>query len=95
MIRLLHRVINFSFSGLRLLLPYCGFVDIFEYVPSVRVTKRCHYYDPEDNPSCTFGVWHPLAAEKLLTYYINSASDKDVFQTGFVRITGTKNMNCS
>ncbi|CAG9863526.1 unnamed protein product [Phyllotreta striolata] len=83
-----------GFLGLRLLLPYCSFVDVFEYVPSARVTKRCHYYDPEENPSCTFGVWHPLAAEKLLTYYINLASDRDVFQTGFVRIAGAKNFEC-
>ncbi|KAJ8920933.1 hypothetical protein NQ315_015726 [Exocentrus adspersus] len=83
-----------GFLGLRLLLPHCVFVDMFEYVPSTRVTKRCHYYDPEDNPACTFGVWHPLAAEKLLTYYINSADDKTVFQRGYVRIPGFKNFNC-
>lgn len=80
--------------GLRLLLPFCNFVDMFEYVPSTRVTKRCHYYDPEDNPACTFGVWHPLAAEKLLTYHINSVNDKEVFQIGYVRISGFRNLGC-
>ncbi|KAG5893484.1 hypothetical protein JTB14_010535 [Gonioctena quinquepunctata] len=81
-----------GFLGLRLLLPFCNFVDVFEYVPSTRVTKRCHYYDPEDNPSCTFGVWHPLAAEKLLTYFISTADDKTSFQIGYVRITGFRNL---
>ncbi|CAH1183746.1 unnamed protein product [Phaedon cochleariae] len=84
-----------GFLGLKLLLPFCNFVDVVEYVPSVRVTRRCHYYDPEDNPSCTFGVWHPLAAEKLLTFFINYASDNEVFQKGYVRIAGFKNMDCS
>ncbi|XP_072388882.1 beta-galactoside alpha-2,6-sialyltransferase 1 [Diabrotica undecimpunctata] len=83
-----------GFLGLRLLLPFCSFVDVFEYVPSARVTRRCHYYDPEDNPSCTFGVWHPLAAEKLLALYINTADDKAVFQTGYIRILGSRKAKC-
>ncbi|CAG9835211.1 unnamed protein product [Diabrotica balteata] len=83
-----------GFLGLRLLLPFCSFVDVFEYVPSARVTRRCHYYDPEDNPSCTFGVWHPLAAEKLLALYINTADDKAVFQTGYIRILGSRMAKC-
>ncbi|VEN60858.1 unnamed protein product [Callosobruchus maculatus] len=83
-----------GFIGLKLLLSVCKWIDFFEYVPSARATKRCHYYDPENNPACTFGVWHPLAAEKLLTYYINSASDRDAFQTGFVRIRGLERNDC-
>lgn len=84
-----------GFLGLRLLLPHCNFVDVVEYIPSTRVTKRCHYYDPNENPACTFGVWHPLAAEKLLTYHLNKASDRDVFQNGFVRISGFRNLKCA
>lgn len=83
-----------GFLGLSILLPHCDYVDVFEYVPSVRVTKKCHYYDDEDNASCTFGVWHPLAAEKLLTYSINMASDTAVFQEGYVRVLGFKDLKC-
>ncbi|KAF7287186.1 hypothetical protein GWI33_002551 [Rhynchophorus ferrugineus] len=83
-----------GFLGLRLLLPHCDFVDIVEYIPSVRVTSRCHYYDPDTNKACTFGVWHPLAAEKLLTYHINEAADMDVFQKGFIRVKGFKHLKC-
>lgn len=82
------------FLGLRLLLPYCTFVDMIEYIPSVRVSRKCHYYDLEDNPSCTFGVWHPLAAEKLLTYHLNSVDDREVLQRGYVRVTGFRSLNC-
>ncbi|XP_060517236.1 beta-galactoside alpha-2,6-sialyltransferase 1 [Cylas formicarius] len=83
-----------GFLGLRLLLPVCNTVNVMEYVPSTRLTKRCHYYDPDENPACTFGVWHPLAAEKLLSYYVNVASDKDAFQNGFITIQGFRNLNC-
>lgn len=83
-----------GFLGIAELLHHCNFVDVFEYVPSTRVTKRCHYYDNDNNPSCTFGAWHPLAAEKLLAYALNIASDFDVFQTGFIRIPGFSKINC-
>lgn len=83
-----------GFLGLRLLLPICGFVDLIEYIPSTRVTKKCHYYDTDDNAACTFGVWHPLAAEKLITYHLNLLNDTQVFQQGFVRIPGFQKTNC-
>lgn len=38
------------------------------------------------NARCTFGAWHPLAAEKLMSYRLNSADDFTVFQRGIIRI---------
>lgn len=38
------------------------------------------------NPACTFGSWHPLAAEKLMAIGMNSADDFTVFQNGVIRI---------
>lgn len=34
-------------AGIALLLPYCSYLDIVEYMPSTRLTSRCHYYDSE------------------------------------------------
>lgn len=105
------------FTGLALLLPYCSYVDIVEYMPSTRLTSRCHYYDTEVkfnirnndlnyslneslaiinqmNSACTFGAWHPLAAEKLMTYDMNSANDFSTFQNGVIRIRKPKNNGC-
>ncbi|XP_050302266.1 beta-galactoside alpha-2,6-sialyltransferase 2 [Anthonomus grandis grandis] len=83
-----------GFLGLRLLLPNCNFIDVIEYVPSSKLSKRCHYYDLDVNSACTFGVWHPLAAEKLIAYHLNEANDHEVFQRGYVRIRGFGNLNC-
>lgn len=83
-----------GFLGMVLLLPFCDFVDMVEYIPSTRVTSKCHYYSIEENSACTFGVWHPLAAEKLITYHLNTADDMQVFQKGYVRIAGFKNLKC-
>ncbi|XP_055315555.1 beta-galactoside alpha-2,6-sialyltransferase 1 [Sitodiplosis mosellana] len=84
-----------GFIGLALLLPHCGNIDIVEYMPSTRLTSRCHYYDSEMNSACTFGTWHPLAAEKLMTYDMNSANDFATFQNGVIRIRKPKNNGCN
>lgn len=80
--------------GLALMLPHCSHVNLFEYVPSVRLTKRCHYWDVAEDSSCTFGVWHPLAAEKLLALALNVASDQSVFSDGYVQVLGYDTLQC-
>lgn len=81
-------------AGLALLLPHCSYVNLFEYVPSMRLTKRCHYFDDFEDASCTFGVWHPLAAEKLLALNLNTAADKTVFKAGYITVPGYQTLNC-
>ncbi|XP_076324129.1 beta-galactoside alpha-2,6-sialyltransferase 2-like [Tachypleus tridentatus] len=75
-----------GFLGLLLLLQHCNTVDIYEYIPSMRLTKRCHYYDVHENLGCTLGDWHPLASEKLLSLAMNTASDIQVFVKGKITI---------
>lgn len=115
-----------NFAGIALLLPYCSYLDIVEYMPSTRLTSRCHYYDSEVclwnyyfifififliklhitwmdvyilnfqmNSGCTFGTWHPLAAEKLMTYDMNIANDFSTFQNGVIRIRKPMNNGCN
>lgn len=75
-----------GFVGIALLVPHCETIDVIEYIPSTRLTGRCHYYEEQHNPMCTFGSWHPLAAEKLMVLDYNSADDFSTFQLGVVRI---------
>uniref|UniRef100_A0A8D8ESL9 Beta-galactoside alpha-2,6-sialyltransferase 1 n=1 Tax=Culex pipiens TaxID=7175 RepID=A0A8D8ESL9_CULPI len=75
-----------GFIGLGLLLPACRYVHMIEYIPSSRMNGLCHYYDDEINSACTFGSWHPLAAEKLYVLRMNTATDFTTFQHGIVRI---------
>ena len=74
-----------------LTLGHCDHVDMIEFVPSLRMTRRCHYYDTLQDIGCTIGDWHPLAAEKLLVLSL-SPTDNDqqtaVFDEGYVRIAG-------
>lgn len=77
-----------GFIGLTLLMQFCSKITLYEYVPSVRLTQQCHYYDNTSNYGCTFGNWHPLATEKLFVLALNEASDYDSVMKGKVTITG-------
>ncbi|XP_055917748.1 beta-galactoside alpha-2,6-sialyltransferase 1 [Eupeodes corollae] len=83
-----------GFIGLALLLPHCPYVDFIEYIPSTRLNGRCHYYSKEMNSACTFGAWHPLAAEKLMALDMNIADDLSVFQFGILRIRRPDKLLC-
>ncbi|XP_037952916.1 beta-galactoside alpha-2,6-sialyltransferase 1 [Teleopsis dalmanni] len=83
-----------GFIGLALLLPHCPYVDFIEYIPSTRLNGRCHYYSKELNSACTFGAWHPLAAEKLMALDMNVADDMSVFQLGILRIRRPDKLLC-
>ncbi|KAL9915991.1 beta-galactoside alpha-2,6-sialyltransferase 2 isoform X2 [Glossina fuscipes] len=83
-----------GFIGLALLLPYCSVVHFIEYIPSTRLNGRCHYYSKEINSACTFGSWHPLAAEKLMALDMNIADDISVFQYGILRIKRPNKLLC-
>lgn len=101
------KYLSIAIVGLALLLPYCAYVDVVEYMPSTRLNGRCHYYDNEVlsilcvtqskmqkiytfrlqiDPACTFGAWHPLAAEKIMSFNMSSANNFAVFQQGHLRI---------
>ena len=67
---------------------HCNKVHVYEYVPSMRLTKWCHYYDENENLGCTIGDWHPLAAEKLLALGLNIGNDSEVFAQGFLTLPG-------
>ncbi|XP_065575446.1 beta-galactoside alpha-2,6-sialyltransferase 2-like isoform X2 [Artemia franciscana] len=83
-----------GFLGLLLMLEHCNIVKMYEYVPSTRVTSRCHYYDNIEEIGCTTGEWHPLAAEKLLALAMSIASDEEVFEKGFLKIKGFNKLDC-
>ncbi|KAF8790431.1 beta-galactoside alpha-2,6-sialyltransferase 2-like [Argiope bruennichi] len=83
-----------GFLGILLLLHICDSVDVYEYVPSMRLTKRCHYFDVHEDIGCTLGDWHPLASEKLISLTLNEGSDRDIFVTGKIKMTGFDKQDC-
>ncbi|XP_069941360.1 beta-galactoside alpha-2,6-sialyltransferase 1 [Cherax quadricarinatus] len=83
-----------GFLGIILMMAHCETLSVVEYVPSLRQTNKCHYWNKYENPVCTFGGWHPLATEKLLSLVLNEASDEETFSEGFIRIPGFRSLTC-
>ena len=76
------------------MLAHCQWVDVAEYIPSIRTSKRCHYWDKAEDMGCTFGYWHPLATEKLLALVLNIASDYNTYIKGHATIKGFSQAKC-
>ena len=47
-----------GFIGIIILMKICSDVDIYEYIPSMRISDKCHYYDNHIDIGCTFGHWY-------------------------------------
>ncbi|KAJ8734754.1 hypothetical protein PYW08_014004 [Mythimna loreyi] len=83
-----------GFLGMWFALQRCNRVRVLEYVPSARVSRRCHYHAVQNDESCTIGAWHPLAHEKALAEQMRVNNDLQVFQLGFIEIPGFSKINC-
>ncbi|TKS66693.1 Beta-galactoside alpha-2,6-sialyltransferase 2 [Collichthys lucidus] len=59
--------------GLLLMMSLCGEVSVYEFIPSIRRTDLCHYYERYHDDACTLGAYHPLLYEKLLVQKINQS----------------------
>ena len=77
-----------GFLGLLFLMRHCNMITLYEYIPSIRITNFCHYYDNTTSSGCTFGDWHPLSTEKLYALSLNSASDFEIIAEGFIKVAG-------
>jgi len=77
-----------GFLGVLVALQKCRVAHVFEYIPSMRLTKRCHYYDSHENLGCTLGDWHPLSAEKLIAMGLHTGTDLQMLGEGYITIPG-------
>ncbi|KAG7304125.1 hypothetical protein JYU34_011058 [Plutella xylostella] len=84
-----------GFIGLWFALQQCVRVRMFEYVPSARATRRCHYHRAAADAACTLGAWHPLAMEKAVAERMRDNSDVEVFQTGYIDVPGVGAEPCA
>ncbi|XP_065096132.1 beta-galactoside alpha-2,6-sialyltransferase 2-like [Paramisgurnus dabryanus] len=83
-----------GFIGIAVMTNLCEQVDVYEYIPSMRQTNRCHYHETVIDTACTFGAYHPLLYEKLLTKRMSTASEHDLREKGKVTLTGFSEITC-
>ncbi|XP_040575947.1 beta-galactoside alpha-2,6-sialyltransferase 2-like [Lepeophtheirus salmonis] len=89
-----------GFLGLSIAVQHCSIIRIFEYIPSLRYSDKCHYYgnnvesEVGSGGPCTYGAWHPVSAEKLMALALNIGKKKEVYSNGFLTIPGFRGLKC-
>ncbi|KAJ8013270.1 hypothetical protein DPEC_G00051510 [Dallia pectoralis] len=84
-----------GFIGILLMMALCEEVHVYEYIPSLRKTDLCHYYERYYDSACTFGAYHPLLYEKSLIQRINRGPERDLRNKGCVTLPGFSTVNCN
>ncbi|XP_036404166.1 beta-galactoside alpha-2,6-sialyltransferase 1-like isoform X1 [Megalops cyprinoides] len=80
--------------GTVLMMSLCEVVHVYEFLPSRRKTKLCHYYQQFYDEACTVGAYHPLLYEKNLVKRINLGPDRDIYTHGRVTLPGFHTFSC-
>ncbi|XP_031147398.1 beta-galactoside alpha-2,6-sialyltransferase 2-like isoform X2 [Sander lucioperca] len=83
-----------GFTGIVLMMSLCHEVSVYEFLPSVRRTDRCHYYEYYQDAACTLGAYHPLLYEKLLIQRINVGGRDQLTAKGKVTLSGFRTLRC-
>ncbi|KPP69562.1 hypothetical protein Z043_111670, partial [Scleropages formosus] len=83
-----------GFIGIILMMILCKEVHVYEYIPSVRQTDLCHYYEQYRDDACTLGAYHPLLYEKMLIQRLNIGSEDDLRTKGKATLPGFSTMDC-
>ncbi|XP_076579887.1 beta-galactoside alpha-2,6-sialyltransferase 2-like isoform X2 [Chaetodon auriga] len=83
-----------GFTGILLMMSLCREVSVYEFIPSVRRTDLCHYYERYHDAACTLGAYHPLLYEKLLIQRINEGRQDQLRRKGKVTLRGFSMVQC-
>ncbi|XP_005998062.1 beta-galactoside alpha-2,6-sialyltransferase 2 [Latimeria chalumnae] len=84
-----------GFIGILLMMSMCKEVHVYEFIPSVRQTDLCHYYERYYDAACTLGAYHPVLYEKLLIQRMNKGKEEDLYRKGKVVLPGFSAMRCT
>ncbi|XP_077436100.1 beta-galactoside alpha-2,6-sialyltransferase 2 [Vanacampus margaritifer] len=83
-----------GFTGILLMMALCEQVHVYEYIPSMRKTDLCHYYERFFDMACTLGAYHPLLYEKSLIQRINKGTEGDLRRKGRITLPGFRTFDC-
>ncbi|XP_030637617.1 beta-galactoside alpha-2,6-sialyltransferase 2b [Chanos chanos] len=83
-----------GFIGIIVMMTLCDEVDVYEYIPSVRQTSLCHYYEGYFDNACTLGAYHPLLYEKTLIRRMSRATEEDLKRKGKATLPGFHTVTC-
>ncbi|XP_069752733.1 beta-galactoside alpha-2,6-sialyltransferase 1-like [Narcine bancroftii] len=80
--------------GILIMMTICDQIDVYEFLPSLRQTDLCHYYEKYHDQACTVGAYHPLMFEKNLVKRINRSSNTEILNQGKATVPGFRTFQC-
>ncbi|KAG7487393.1 hypothetical protein MATL_G00022940 [Megalops atlanticus] len=80
--------------GVAVMMNICEQVSVYEFLPSHRKTRLCHYFQNVYNWQCTAGHYHPVTFEKNLVKRLNRGSEFDIYARGKVMLRGFSQQWC-
>ncbi|KAJ8246589.1 hypothetical protein GJAV_G00253160 [Gymnothorax javanicus] len=83
-----------GFMGIAIMMSLCEKIDVYEFIPSIRQTDLCHYFEPAHDRACTLGAYHPLLYEKMLIQHMNIGPPLELKRNGRVTLPGFSAVNC-
>ncbi|KAM3931705.1 beta-galactoside alpha-2,6-sialyltransferase 1-like isoform 1-T2 [Leptodactylus fuscus] len=81
-------------TGILLMMNICDEVNVYEFLPSSRLTDRCYYFQQFMDSACTYGGYHPLLYEKNLFKKLNQGTEDDITKNGKMTLPGLKDLQC-
>ncbi|XP_051797736.1 beta-galactoside alpha-2,6-sialyltransferase 2-like [Acanthochromis polyacanthus] len=83
-----------GFIGIVVMMSLCRDVSVYEFIPSLRRTDLCHYYERYRDNACTLGAYHPLLYEKLLLQRMNQGTSMELKAKGKLTLRGLRDLSC-
>ncbi|XP_028809956.1 beta-galactoside alpha-2,6-sialyltransferase 2b isoform X2 [Denticeps clupeoides] len=83
-----------GFIGIVTMMTICEEIHVYEYIPSMRQTDLCHYYEHYRDDACTLGAYHPLLYEKILVRRMSLDSEDTIKAKGRVTLPGFSTIHC-
>ena len=80
--------------GIVLAMEMCDRVTVYEYIPTVNYSAKCHYWEEMRNADCTVGHWHPSSWEKKLMTRFHVGDEKQLYIDGKLILDGYAHAAC-
>lgn len=80
--------------GILMMMNLCDEVNVYEFLPSIRQTDLCYYYERFYDRACTVGAYHPLMYEKNLVMKLNRGDLDTIHKYGKVTLPGFRTLKC-
>ncbi|CAL4178203.1 unnamed protein product, partial [Meganyctiphanes norvegica] len=83
-----------GFLGLAIMLSHCATVNLIEYIPSLRLSKQCHYWEEWHQWTCTLRDWNRELVRSRRAHLLERSAHINEFES-WTQIPEGRMIRCS